>query len=194
MTFTFNTGVPAANNDPSVDQPDMLQNNVSNADIWDVDHIGFNASNGGTHEKITFISTVSPSAPTGLGSVIYSSAGVADTSNAQLKFQNVDTTFVVTCLRAWAFCGTSGIINSQSMNVTSVTRVSAGIYDVVLSANTVLTNSFGILVSSTALSSSTSVSTAYSITGVGTFTLNFRAPATGTLQDPTSFTFQVLQV
>ena len=52
MTFTFNNAIPAAGNNPSSDQPDMLQNNISNALIWDVDHYGFGVANGGTHLRV----------------------------------------------------------------------------------------------------------------------------------------------
>lgn len=52
-TFTYDNTVPAASNDPSNDQPLMLTNAQSIASIWDVDHIGFGAANGGTHNKAT---------------------------------------------------------------------------------------------------------------------------------------------
>lgn len=52
--FTFNTGIPAAGNNPSVDQPDMQINNLSTNDILDIDHVTFNANNGGQHKQITF--------------------------------------------------------------------------------------------------------------------------------------------
>ena len=55
MTFTFNAGIPAANNNPSVDQPVMLQNNIATNGIIAVDHVGFNISNGGEHNKVTFV-------------------------------------------------------------------------------------------------------------------------------------------
>lgn len=54
MTFSFNTGIPATNNNPSVDQPDMQINNVSTDAILAVDHISFNTANGGQHKQITF--------------------------------------------------------------------------------------------------------------------------------------------
>lgn len=64
MTFTYNTGVPASGNDPSVDQPDMLINTISSNGIWNVDHVGFNSAGGGTHKQITFQSNNVPSIPT----------------------------------------------------------------------------------------------------------------------------------
>lgn len=52
--FIFNNGVPAANNNPSSDQPDMLINNQSNEAIWAVDHYGFNEAPdfGGLHKQV----------------------------------------------------------------------------------------------------------------------------------------------
>ena len=46
--FQFSNTVPAAGNDPSSDQPLMLINNQSLFNYLNVDHIGFNANNGGT--------------------------------------------------------------------------------------------------------------------------------------------------
>lgn len=54
MTYSFNNAIPAANNNPSTDQPDMLINNISTAAILAVDHIGFNVTNGGQHKSIHF--------------------------------------------------------------------------------------------------------------------------------------------
>lgn len=62
--FTFDDTIPAANNNPSSDQPLMLINNQSDAGIWDIDHVGFNQSNGGTHSQITFSSNNVPTIPT----------------------------------------------------------------------------------------------------------------------------------
>lgn len=52
MTFTFNSLIPAANNNPSADQPDMLTNNVSTRGIIAVDHFGFDVANGGRHLQV----------------------------------------------------------------------------------------------------------------------------------------------
>lgn len=52
--YTFDATIPATNNDPSEDQPKMLNNNVSNQAIWEVDHIGFNANESGEHKAISF--------------------------------------------------------------------------------------------------------------------------------------------
>lgn len=61
MSFTFNSGIPASGNNPSSDQPIMLQNNVASEGIIAVDHIGYNASGGGQHKQVTFNSNNTPS-------------------------------------------------------------------------------------------------------------------------------------
>ena len=53
-SFSFNTAIPANPNNPSNDQPDMLQNNVATDGILAVNHISFNALNGGQHTRIDF--------------------------------------------------------------------------------------------------------------------------------------------
>lgn len=52
--FQFDATVPATNDNPSADQPDMLVNNQSTNGILGVDHITFNLNNGGQHKAITF--------------------------------------------------------------------------------------------------------------------------------------------
>lgn len=52
--FAYTQGIPATNDNPSDDQPDMLVNNDNNFLIWNVDHIGFNQANGGIHNVIHF--------------------------------------------------------------------------------------------------------------------------------------------
>lgn len=198
MSFSFNDGVPAAPDNPSVDQPIMLQNNVSNQGIWAVDHIGFNAANGGQHQWTQFPITSSfptPPTPTGMSSVAFPGAGVANPAAAQYFYQNSQVTTQLSCVRAWALCSTGGIIATQSVNVMSVTRTGTGNYSVVLTANAVTSSNFAVLVSGTVTSNlSIGVIAGYAITGIGTFQINF-AKLNGTATtDPTNFSFAVLQL
>lgn len=62
-TFSYNTGVPAANNNPSIDQSDMLINTASTNSILAVDHVSFNAAGGGRHNQVTFNGNNVPSLP-----------------------------------------------------------------------------------------------------------------------------------
>jgi len=57
MTISYTTGIPAANNNPSTDQPNMKTNNDNIKAIIAVDHATFDASNSGTHNHVTFTST-----------------------------------------------------------------------------------------------------------------------------------------
>lgn len=52
--YSFDNAVPAANDNPSSDQPDMLTNNQSTLGIIGEDHITFNLNNGGQHKAIRF--------------------------------------------------------------------------------------------------------------------------------------------
>lgn len=52
--FTFDTTIPATNDNPSDDQPDMQINNASIASIIAINHVGFNLENGGQHTAIQF--------------------------------------------------------------------------------------------------------------------------------------------
>lgn len=57
MTISYTLGIPAANNNPSVDQPDMLVNNDNIAQLVGIDHCTFNASPpelSGQHLHVTF--------------------------------------------------------------------------------------------------------------------------------------------
>lgn len=51
--FTYTTNIPATNNNPSTDQPDMKINTNSTNSILGVDLYSFNNSNGGWHKQVT---------------------------------------------------------------------------------------------------------------------------------------------
>lgn len=58
--FNYNAGIPATNNDPSVDQPNMQTNTNSINGIFPVDHFGFNNNLGGWHNVIHMPRQLSP--------------------------------------------------------------------------------------------------------------------------------------
>jgi hypothetical protein len=62
-TFSYNTGVPAANNNPSVDQPEMQTNTASIDSLLAIDHVSFNTAGGGRHNQVTFNSNNVPTLP-----------------------------------------------------------------------------------------------------------------------------------
>lgn len=148
MTISYNLGIPAASHNPSTDQPDMLTNTNAVNTILAVDHVSFNTANGGQHLQSTFPGFASPSAPpVTAASVAYPAAGVADSSRAQLYFQNSQKTFLLSSIRAFALCsGSGGITGGQSLNVTSVVRNSIGNYTITLNANAVVGTNYLVFV------------------------------------------------
>jgi hypothetical protein len=194
--FTFNSNIPAAANNPSNDQPVMLANNVSNAGIWDVDHIGFNADEGGTHLQVTLSSKNTPSSPTDPESVVYTANGTSSPV-AQLFYINQNATFHASAMRAWGYANTAGIIASQSVNITSVVRNFAGQYTITMPANVVSSSNYAVFVSATTSASVGALLWSYTISTATSFILQFRSLQnlpTQTLTDPISFSFQVLQI
>jgi len=72
--YSYNNGVPATNNDPSVDQPNMLINTQSINSIIATDHVGFNSTGpaggiGGQHLQVTFNGNNIPSLPATLATL-----------------------------------------------------------------------------------------------------------------------------
>lgn len=63
-SFTYTSGIPATNNDPSVDQPNMAINTNSIASLIAVDHVPFNTPGGGRHDQVTFNDNNVPTVPT----------------------------------------------------------------------------------------------------------------------------------
>ncbi len=197
MTFTFNDGIPAANNNPSVDQPDMLSNNVSTNGILAVDHISFNAPNGGTHKQVTFIGKNVPGAQTDPTSVLYTNSGTAS-SVADLFFRSQNGIFQVIPIKAWGLCNVVGgvVTIATSVNVTSVVRSAKGKYVVTLTANATIGTNFAVLVSctiTTVFADATDCVAGYVITGANQFQLNF-INLNAAFNDPASFSFQVMQI
>jgi hypothetical protein len=70
MSFTYTQGIPATDDNPSDDQPDMQVNNDSNYSIWNVDHVGFNLTPGGYHTVIHEVTqTQTPAVISGVNQV-----------------------------------------------------------------------------------------------------------------------------
>ena len=114
MSFTFYTDIPGANNNPSVDQPKMLTNNVTVESALNVDHITFNDADCGKHKQVTFISENAAGAQIDPASTLYTGAGSAST-NAQLFYRNEDRIFMASPIRA--FC-TFSTVNVDTDPVT----------------------------------------------------------------------------
>lgn len=191
MTFSYNNSVPATNNNPSVDQPDMLTNTQSINSLVAVDHVSFNTASGGTHLQTTFSSKNTPLAQTDPQSVLYTASGTASTV-ADLRFVNQNATFLPNAVRAWSLASAGGIVSSQSFNVTTVVRNSTGLYTVNLPANVLSGTNYGVIISC-APSGGFVVSGSYTIVNATQFTLRLET-TNSVLVDPTTFNFQVIQV
>jgi hypothetical protein len=89
--FPFNTGIPAAANNPSIDQPEMLKNNISTAGLIAVDHVGFGLNNGGFHNKVQLLNNAAlpPALIAGEGTLYTKTVGTL--SQSQL-FYSPDAT------------------------------------------------------------------------------------------------------
>lgn len=193
MTFNYNNAVPAANDNPSVDQPDMLVNVQSTESIIAVDHISFNTANGGTHKQVTFNNVAAPGAQTNPQSILYTVAGVAST-NSDMRFRNQNRIFPVNLIRAFGFVdgAAGGIIASQSINIVSAPRNSAGNYTITMDANTVGSTDYFVIGASTIGLGNLALSFNYSITNATTFNIFIQASGAGI--DPTNFGFAVIQI
>lgn len=161
MSFNYTTGIPAANNNPSTDQPDMLENNDSNYNIWDVDHYTFNNGLGlsGQHLQLQFPAKVSP-VPTAAGSAsaFYTLNGVANTTAANINMVNSAGTFPGFFIKAYglfALTSVPGITvqSSQSFNIDTGTLAASGgglapfTFTIPLTAGVVTGNDIGVIVS-----------------------------------------------
>ena len=111
--FPYNYTVPGANNDPSVDQPDMLKNfqsiggqSLTSSGIIGVDHVGFNAANGGTHLQVTYSSNNIPGAQTNPASTAYTNTGTATLVSENL-FKNANGIFSLSAIKAFCCFNTS---------------------------------------------------------------------------------------
>lgn len=200
MSFTFSTTIPAAANNPSVDQPDMLQNNVATNGIIAIDHITFNALGGGQHKQVTFNGKNIPAAQTDPQSTLYTNNITVATGNnttsastvANMFFRNQSAIFPISMIRAFgAFDAAGNPLNSWNM---SCTRTSEGKYDITLATTAVTGVNFLVLLSNTGSNVQTFFDEHYlidAITGVITVEFGIRGV---NFFDPNQFSVLVLQL
>lgn len=195
MTFPINVTVPNGPNVPANDVPPMRTNFQNISGFLGVDHTAPGAFDAGTHQQVTFLNVTAQGAQPLGESVLYTFAGIAAPTQPNLIFQNQNVTVPVNLIKAWAFVIAGvGPTFAQNSNVSTVVRPSQGLYNITLVANAVASANFGVIVSTTSVTGSLQGVVTYAITGTGTFTLSFRNPVGGALQDPTNFSFIVLQV
>lgn len=96
MTFQdYNSNIPAANNDPSQDQPLMQTNYASIANVLAIDHVAFSNNQGGYHKKVTFNANIG--AP-GIGSGVSVLYSASVNGAASLAIQNALGSYAITGL------------------------------------------------------------------------------------------------
>jgi hypothetical protein len=60
MSFPINTAIPASGNNPSNDQPEMLQNNLNINSYLTVDHVEAGANQNGIHLQSSYVARTTP--------------------------------------------------------------------------------------------------------------------------------------
>lgn len=209
MTFTFNTAVPAANNNPSVDQPDMLVNNQSTDGIINVDHISFNAMNGGQHKQVTFNNKNVPAAQTDPQSVLYTTNVIAAAFNtasastvAEMFFRNQNAgggnnSLPISMIKAFgAFDNAGNSLNTWNLVLKAVGgHPSAGNYVFTMPVGAVTGTSYLIFGTAQAQFGGgfSHLICAYSIASATEFNIQWGVPLQ-TPRDPTQFSLLVMQL
>jgi len=124
--YSFNSGIPASNNSPSVDQPDMLTNNVSAAAIWETDHVGFGEDGGGLHNQVTFrVNQAAPSLTADGVSGLYANL---DSGLSQLFFQNSAGSTQLTKLPLVGSATNGAIVTPWGLKMCFGTATTSGSY------------------------------------------------------------------
>ncbi len=204
MTFNFNSSIPAANNNPSVDQPDMLTNNQSTDGILAVDHVSFNTANGGQHKQVTFNNKNVPGAQTDPQSVLYSNnitlASATNTISAstvsEMFYRNQNGTLPVSMVKAFGcFDGGGTLLNGYNIGPATVNpHPSAGLYNFDIPANILTGTSYSVLIGTGINSLNPGRGGIYQINSNVSLTVAFRNFTNGTPLDPDQFTILILQL
>jgi hypothetical protein len=192
MAFTYIPAIPAAANNPSIDQPNMQTNTNSISNWTAVDHIGFNTIVAGQHKQVTFNNNNPPGAPpVGNTSILYTNPGTADPAHPQMFWQNANATFHFP-IRAWGNLAAGAIVTTQGFNIGVVVKNAVGNYSVVLSAGAVNSVIFAVIATS-ALAGGSQTCINVAPTAPGVFQAFIRIAGTPTLVDA-QWSFMVLQI
>jgi hypothetical protein len=150
MTFTL--GIPAANNNPSNDQPLMEANFTQTYNVLNIDHVTFNNAGQGQHKQVTFNDENVPSGPpTDPTSILYTDEGEASTL-AELYYQNQNAVLPISAIRALGVFSDSKampVFTNQFNIDTAAASYNAGTvtYTIPLIVNVVASNDVIIFVS-----------------------------------------------
>ena len=119
QNYSYNQAVPAANNKPSDDQPDMLINAQSIASIIAQDHVGFNTDGSGFHNQVTFYANNVPVVPTsfptlftnnvaGIPQLFYYSGNATQSSSQYIQAANGSTFLFGGIILKWGLVTVTG--------------------------------------------------------------------------------------
>lgn len=204
MSFTYTTDIPAAGNNPSTDQTPLQVNTNTVSDCIQVDHVAFNNSDCGKHNRVTFPTYRPQGVQTGDASVMFTEAG-AENLNAQLKFKNSSGPFPASLIKAYgvyAFTNAStsiAAVGSQELNsvVLSATAPATNRrilnFTIDTTASGINNNNVGVLVSVSPSSVDRDINITYSFSGT---TLTFNVFNNTASQAPGDFklSFIIMQV
>lgn len=202
-TYSFNENIPAANNNPSADQPIMQTNNASTKSIIGVDHVTFGTATGGAgssdgqHLQVTYNNKHSPAAQVDPISTAYTnnSATMAEvrgstTTVAQNFYRNQNGIYPLSPIKAFAVftCSQGATTNvDMGINIASLTSNGAGtVYTINIVPGAVQGTVVAVLVSGSVLTRA--VSWTYAL---DTLTLTV---ATQTAANQDKISFAILQV
>lgn len=125
MTLTYTRGIPATNNNPSNDQPNLLDNTNSVDDIISVDHYSFADTPSGDHKQITFGGNNVPSLPAtppilfsnlvgGLAQLFFYSGDAAHSSTQYVASANGSTFLLGGVILKWGVVISAGASTPQT--------------------------------------------------------------------------------
>lgn len=135
-SFNYNENIPNPPNKPSADVGLMRTNTNSISGIIAVDHISFDATDGGTHNQTQFANfSVGPIPGNTASSVGFPAAGLASTTTAQMYFKNSLSTVLMSGVRAFA----SIVVPNTTQGVTVALPGSSVInnYNIVIAGSTI---------------------------------------------------------
>ena len=147
MSYTL--GIPAANNNPSADQPLMLGNFTAINNWTLTDHIGFNTAAQGQHKQVTFNDENVPATPpTDPVSILYTNtiatSGAFNTASAttfaEAFFANQQATFPISMIKAFGCFDSAG----NPLNTWNLAKASnaTGVFTINMPTNCVTGTSY----------------------------------------------------
>jgi hypothetical protein len=130
MSYPIDITIPAANSNPSNDQSKMQKNFQNINGFLSVDHVTPGSVGDGFHKEVTFYTFNPPAvAPAGTTSIAFSDEGTASTA-PQLYFQNSNSIFQLSPIRAFGLIALGGLTTAPTFanqfGFSNITLISAG--------------------------------------------------------------------